>query len=503
MTTIRKQSIISSGVVYIGLALGALTQFLLVKEFSPDQYGLINGMFVSIGTVLSFFASIGMPTYIVKFYPYYKAHLPVKKIDMMSVALRVGLGGFLLTVLLGVLFRTQVIHFYQARSAALVKYYYWIFPFGLGMTVFGILEVYAWHMKRAILTNYLKEVQFRLITLVLIGLYAIGVLSGFDMFVKLYAFSYLLVALILLMVLLRNKELHFSFGTSRVTKRFFPKIRSMALMAWGGNVFYYFSFYFAQIVIAGVVTGGLTAVGIFTLAQFVASLVQAPQRAVAAATVGPLSQAWKEKDHGRIHRIYQRSAINQLVFSVGIFVLIWINYRDGVTFFHLKPAYLAGQWVFFFIGLSRVIDLGTGVNAQIIQTSIHWRFELLSGMILFALTIPLNYLLAKEMGIVGPAIADLITLSIYNLIRWLFLYRRYRLQPFGWKSIYALLLGLTGFVVCQLLFDRFHGFVWMIARCVVFIVIYGTGVVAGRLSDDLLPVLETVQKRISGFFRRG
>ena len=61
MTTIRKQSIISSGVVYIGLAMGAAWQYIIAKEFRPDQYGLINGMFIAIGTVLSYLAGFGMP----------------------------------------------------------------------------------------------------------------------------------------------------------------------------------------------------------------------------------------------------------------------------------------------------------------------------------------------------------------------------------------------------------------------------------------------------------
>jgi O-antigen/teichoic acid export membrane protein len=502
MTTIRKQSIISSGVVYIGLALGALTQFLLAKEFSPDQYGLINGMFVAIGTVLSFVASVGMPTYIYKLYPYYKDHLPAEKNDMMSVAILVGLCGFLLTVLLGIIFRGEVILFYQARSAQLVKYYYWIFPFGLGMTMFGILEAYGWQVKQAILTSYLKEVQFRITTLVLMALYVTGVLGGFDIFVKLYAFSYLSIAVILLVLLIRSKELHFPFKVSRVTKRFLPNIRSMAFLAWGGNIFFNLSFYFAQIVIAGVVTGGLTAVGIFSLAQLGSSLIQAPQRAVGAATVGPLSRAWKEKDHGRIARIYHRSAINQLIFSMGLFVLIWINYHDGIVFLIRKPEYLAGLWVFFFIGLARVVDLGTGVNSQVIGTSIHWRFEFYSGAILMALTIPLNYLLAKQMGIIGPAIADLITFSLYNAIRWFFLYRKYRLQPFDRKSVYTILLAGVAFIICDQAFGGRHGIGWMVARSVVFLGFYAGGVLVLRLSDDVLPVWRTVKKRL-GFVKGG
>jgi O-antigen/teichoic acid export membrane protein len=497
MTTIRKQSIISSGVVYIGLALGALSQYLLARTFTPGQYGLITGMFVSIGTIISFVAAIGMPSYIMKFYPYYKDHLPPEKNDMMGQALLVSLGGLLVTISAGIIFRKTVIDFYEDKSAELVQYYYWIFPFGLGLTLFSILEAYGWQLKRSILTSYLREIQFRITTLALTILFLTGVLGSFDLFVKLYAFNYLLIALMLMIYLLRSRQLHFSFTPSRVTKKFFTKIRGMALLAWGGNIFFNVSFYFAQIVIAGLVAGGLTAVGIFTLAQFISSLIQAPQRAVGAAAIGPLSRAWKDKDHGRISRIYQRSAINQLIFSAGMFVLIWINFRDGILVFHLNTAYLAGQWVFFFLGLARVIDLGTGVNSQVIGTSIHWRFELYSGMILVALTIPLNYLLAKKIGLIGPAVADLITLFIYNGIRWLFLYRKYRLQPFDWKSVVSILLAAAAFALCDRLFGSLHGLLWMFARSAVFIIVYVSGVLAFRLSEDLLPVWETVKKRVS------
>jgi O-antigen/teichoic acid export membrane protein len=502
MTTIRKQSIISSGVVYIGLALGAAWQYVLAKEFNPDQYGLINGMFIAIGTVLSYLASFGMPPVINKFYPYYKDHLPAKKNDLIGLALLVCLVGFFLTTILGVIFHAPISHFYAAQSPMVVRYYYWIFPFGLGMTLFTVLEVYGWQIKRSVLTSYLREILFRVVAFVLLLLYVTGVLRSFDTFVKLYAFIYLLIALLLGSLLWRSGQLHFSFGISRVTKRFSSKIRTLALMGWGGNVFLYFSFYFAQIVIAGVAAGGLTAVGVFTLAQFASSLIQAPQRAVAAASVGPLSQAWKAKDIGRVGRIYQRSAINQLIFSLGLFFLIWINYRDGILVFHLNPAYLAGQSVLLYVGLARVVDLGTGVNSQVIGTSVRWRVELLSGVILVSLTIPLSYFLARRMGIVGPAIADLTTISIYNFIRWIFLYRAYRFQPFDWRSLLTILLALSAFFVCDWLFGRSSGLVWIIVRSALFLGIYAGGVLAFRLSEDVLPVWQTIKKRL-GFANGG
>src|SRR5580700_7145751 len=129
MNTIRRQSILSSGVVYLGFAVGAISNYVMAREFNPDQYGLVNGMFVAIGTIMSFFASVGMTGYVGKFYPYYKDNLPPKKIDQMTWALLICLGGFVLTMIVGILVKTQVIHFYQKQSAELVRYKWmtWVF----------------------------------------------------------------------------------------------------------------------------------------------------------------------------------------------------------------------------------------------------------------------------------------------------------------------------------------------------------------------------------------
>ena len=340
MTTIRKQSIISSGVVYFGFGLGAITNIILLREFSPDQYGLMNGMFLSLGTILYSFACLGMPSVINKFYPYYKTHLPAKKNDLLTWALLITLIGFALVTIAGLVFKSQIIRHYQERSPTFVTYFYWIFPFALGLTVYTLLEYYTWQVKKAILTSYLKEVQFRVTTLVLLILYLVGVIHGFGTVIKLYAFNYLLIAVILIVYLSRSGNFHLVFERSVVTRRFYTKMRSLALLGWSGGVVYNVAFFFAAIVIAAVVPSGLTSVGLFTMAQFAGSFIQAPQRAIVAASLGPLSQAWKDKDYGRINRIYRRSSITQLLFSVGMFVLLLINFRDGLITFRFPSAYL-------------------------------------------------------------------------------------------------------------------------------------------------------------------
>ncbi|HEV9038247.1 MAG TPA: polysaccharide biosynthesis C-terminal domain-containing protein [Puia sp.] len=496
MSTIRRQSIISSVIVYSGFALGAVNTLLYGRGLAPDEYGLITGIFISVGNIMFAVANPGAVAYISKFYPYYHDHLPARENDLISRALFFSLVCFALVTLGGIVFKPLIIRKFGHNSAELVHYYYWIFPFALGLTLFSVLEAYAWQVKASVVTSYLREFQWRVFNLVLIVLLFLGVLTNFSVFVKSYAFTYLLLALILFFYLYSKGHLHLTFSVSRVTKKFRRKIRALMLLTWSGAVLFNLSFFFAAIVIAAVVPAGLTAVGIFALAQNIASFIQAPQRAIAAASLGPLSRAWKDKDIGRIQRIYSRSSINQVIFSVGMFVLIALNFRDGILTLGFKQDYLAGLPIFLIIGLTRIVDMGTGVNTQIIVTSVYWRFEFISGMILMTLTIPLNYLLARQMGVVGPAIADLVTFSVYNAIRGIFLYRRFNLQPFNRNTIYTLLLGAGTFASGYWLFHRHQGFIWLVLRSTAVIVLYVAGVVLLRLSDDIGPVWNTVKKRL-------
>jgi hypothetical protein len=180
-----------------------------------------------------------------------------------------------------------------------------------------------------------------------------------------------------------------------------------------------------------------------------------------------------------------------------MFALIWLNFTDGVFTFHLQAGYIDARWVFFYIGLMRIIDMGTGVNSQIINTSTLWRFDFYTGIILLSLTLPLNYILTKNYyGVMGPAIANLITFTIYNAIRYWFLMKKFKLQPFTIKTIYTIILGIATYYCCYFLFDNIHGFTGMILRSTVYLVLFIAGTLFLKLSPDIMPVWQTLQKKL-------
>jgi len=497
MSQLRRQSIISSGIVYIGFAIGLLNTYLFTMKggFTPQQYGLTN-IFIALATIIQSFGNLGMSAYIYKFYPYYKDNLENKKNDLFTWALLLSLIGFCIVLIGGIFFKDLVIRKFSANSSLLITYYHWVFPFGLGFSLYTIFEAYAWQLKKSVLTNYLKEVQFRLFTTILIVLVFTGLLTKFDLFIKIYSFLYLAIAAILIINLIVKKQVHFTFTKSRVTKKFFSKILTLSSFVYGGSLVYTLAAVFDTIVIASVLTDGLALAGVYSLAQNMASLIQAPQRGIVSSSVATLSRAWKDKQLEKINTIYHRSSINMLVFAVAVFSLIWLNFTDGVFTFKLQNQYLDARWVFFFIGLMKIVDMGSGVNAQIIGTSTFWRFEFFTGIILIVITLPLNYYLTKKMGIIGPAIANLISFTIYNAIRYFFLLKKFKLQPFTKETIYTILLGVASFYITHFLFNNQQGFSWLVVRSLCFIGLYGSGTLLLKLSPDIMPVWQTLIKKI-------
>jgi O-antigen/teichoic acid export membrane protein len=497
MGTIRRQTIISSLVIYIGFAIGLINIYFFTKEglFTAADYGLIS-IFMPIATLMMAFASMAMPSFIFKFYPYYNDNLPPRKSDMLTWALLVSGIGFLLVMIAGFLFKDLVIRKYSENAPQLVAYYYWIFPMGFGLTIYTILEAYTWQLHKPVLANFSREVLWRVLISALILLFIFKIIGSFDLFIKLYAFTYPAIAIFLFIYLLVSKKIHFTFTVSRVTRKFFRKILSLCLFVYSGVLIFTISQVFDSIVIASVLPDGIDKAGIFGIAQIMTSVIQAPQRSIIAVSIPHLSKAWKDKNMALLQKIYQRSSINLLLFSCGIFILIALNYREAVHTFGLKDAYLQGFSAFLLLGLTRIIDLGTGVNAQIIGTSTAWRFELISGAVLLTFMLPLTYILAKQLDILGPALANLISVTVYNIVRIAFLWKKYRLFPFTIQSIYTILVAAGCYAICHFAFLQIHGFWGLVIRSSAFLLLYGGTTIYFRLSPDVVPVITSIKKRL-------
>jgi len=494
MSGIRKQAIISSILVYIGIPFGALNTYFFVKQgaFSSDQYGLTR-LFNDVAQNFYVIASLGVIPIIYKFYPYYKDNLSDEENDLLGRSFVKALIGFILVAIACFVFEPLVIRKFTARSKLFVEYYFWVLPYAFGWLFFSLLEGYAWALQKTVLSNFLKETGVRLITTFFIVFYFLRVVS-FHEFMYLFSMLYIIIAVILLVYLIRTKKFHFTFKKSRVTKKFRKKVFAMQSLIFGGIIITTVGQTVDGMIIASLL--GLTPTAIYSLALYTANLIQIPQRSIQSISVGVLVRLWKEKNFSEIKRIYQRSSINMLLLSLFIFGNVWLNISDGLQVFHIQDQYAAGIPLLLIFGFIRIIDAGTGVNGQIIGTSNFWRFEFITGIIMLALRVPLSYIFIKQYGIIGSAYGDLISLSVYNYIRYEFLRRRFQMQPFTIQTIYSILMGFAAYFISYFLFRSQFGWFAMIARSVVF-----SGVLIGatfmfKLTPDAMQLYDVAKKRL-------
>ena len=484
MGSIRRQTIQSSLLVYLGFFIGAINLYYYTRigngAFTPEQFGLTR-IFFDFSQNMYAFGSLGIIPVIYKFYPYYKDNLEAHEIDLMTWALAVSLVGFLLVLLAGYWFQPFFVQHFSKGSKLIVDYYYWMFPFAMGMLLFSVMEGFCWALQKTVMSNFLKETGLRILTLIIVLLYYFRFIR-FDQFIHLFAFLYLAIFGVVAWVLYRSKKLYFPTKISRVTKKFKWKMFSMQALIFGGTCISSLAATIDSFIIAKF--QGLAVVAVFGVAQYAANLIQVPQRSIQSVSAGVLSRAWKDKNMPEINRIYQRSCINLLLISLFLFGNIWLNIQPALAAFNIQKTYESGLAVVFILGMVRIIDAGTGLNNIVIGTSTYWRFDFLSGVVLLAFRLPLTYFLIKNYGIIGSAFAELTAFALYNFIRFEFLRRKFGMQPFNQNNLKALLLGVCCFGLVAILMSQFSGWTGIFLRSALFSGLMILGVIKGNLTPD-------------------
>jgi O-antigen/teichoic acid export membrane protein len=498
MGSIRKQTIISSLLVYFGFFIGAINIFFYTKignnhgAFTAEQFGLTR-IFFDYAQNMYAFSSLGIIPIIYKFYPYYKDNLEEHEIDLMSWAMITALFGFILILIAGFYFEPLFVKQFSVRSKSIVDYYYWMFPFAMGMLFFSVIEGFCWGIQKTIISNFLKETGLRIFTLALILLFYFKFIS-FDSFIKIFAFLYLAIFFILAFYLYHTKRLHFPLKMSRVTKKFKKKILGMQALIFGGTLIASIAATIDSFIIAKFM--GLGVVAVFGLAQYAANLVQVPQRSIQSISAGVLSRAWKDKNMTEIERIYQRSCINLLLIALFIFGNLWLNAYQGIQVLNIQKEYEGAMAVIFILGMVRIIDAGTGLNNMVINTSIYWRFDFYSGVILLAMRLPLTYYLIKNYGIIGSAFAELFAFGVYNFIRFEFLRRKFKMQPFNSKTVLAILFGIGAYGISYFLGTSLSGWSGILIRSIIFSSLFSFAIYYWKITPDTDQLILQIQYRL-------
>ncbi|MEO7312937.1 MAG: lipopolysaccharide biosynthesis protein [Chitinophagaceae bacterium] len=479
-SSIQRQSIVSTIVIYVGFAFGAVNLWLLQKLIGGEYYGLTR-VVNDTGFIVAVVATLGSQAMVAKFLPFYKHYLPEAKNDLPFVALCMAATGAVLSLLAIYFLKPYIIIVFGRNNPFFIDFYWTIIPFTFLLLAYLFLEPFLWHSGNAIWGPILKETLVRLLTSVMVVLLLLKLIDA-RMFVSLFAFLYLLPVLIAIYILVKCKGIGIHVTISSVTRRLKGRIIGFTWFLFLTNIFTTASLVCDTLFLGSM--KGFARATEFAIAQFFGSVLEVPNRAIMGSAIPVLAEYWRTKNLHGIQSIYKKSAMNLMIAGILFGGLIIINLKNVLGFF--PPGYMVIVIPAIVIILSKLVDLATGLNTQIIQTSNLWKFDFYSTIIYTVVAIPLNFLLIREWGIYGAALANLLANFIKNGIRWWYLYHKFKLQPFTYKNLE--LIVISSVVVASIWFIPAitNVFIDVPVRTGLFLLLFALLVVQRKYSDEVM-----------------
>ncbi len=423
---------------YFGILIGAFnTLWLFPKILAPEQIGTIT-LLVSIASAGAIFVQFGLANITDKFFPYYRDH-ESKHNGFFMFMLVYPLVPIFVLLLVFPFVSPLVLEKLSGKSAYASIVVSLIVPLVVFITYINVLEAYLRAHFQLQLSSIVKEVFLRIGILLLVLVCAAGLIS-FEQVVYGNVCSYGLACLIFLVFIWRKGWLYRSVF---LKKEEIGRVKEMItyalfiILGSGGAIL----LTYIDSVMLGFMSGVKDA-GIYTIAFYIGTTIEIPRRIIAQSITPLITSAWKENNVDQIKNIYKRAAINQFIIGAILFLLVSFNLDYLFEMIPNGSVYKAGKWVVIFIALTRLIDLSTSVNGEILLYSKYYKANLLFTLIIGLINITLNYLLILKYGLVGAALAILISLTLHNLIKMVFIYYRMNMHPFSSEFIRILCLFL-------------------------------------------------------------
>lgn len=471
----------------MGVILGfIITAILYPRVLQTEQVGLLR-VIVSYATLFAQFAGLGFSAVSVKMFPLFR-NQEKKHHGFLGLSLLVSLVGLLIVLVVYFILQPFILDQSADKSELFNEYFYYVIPLIIFTLLFNVFDTYFRVLYNAVKGIYYKEVIQRIITLTIILLYYFQLID-FHWLVILYILAMIMPSILLFISLVRTKQLHL-----KPDLKFIDKGLKKEMLSVG---FYGILASFSGVLVMNIdilmINGmlGLSAAGIYTVTFYFGTLILVPLRTMGKISSVVVADAWRANDLQSIRNIYTKSSISLSVIGMLLFIGIWANIDN--VFHIIKPEYLPGKMVILFIGIANLFDIALGVNPHIIVNSKYYRYLsyfLFGFAVLLVIT---NLLLIPEYGIVGAAIASMISKFIYNLVKFLFLYNKFRLQPFTYKFILLIIIALGSYWISTFIPAFSNFIVDIIIRSTLIFILFMVPVYTLSVSSD-------INERINKFF---
>lgn len=432
MGIVLKQSIRNTVFTYFGFGIGAINALFLYTNFlGKTHYGMV-AFLLSASNIMMPLMAFGVHNTLIRFYSRCTSEAEREKFLSFMLVMPLLL---IVPITSITYFFYDEIAFFILKENPEVKPFLWLIPI-IGICM-GYFEVYyAWvkvHMQ-SVFGNFISEVLVRLV--ILLMLFAVH----WNWMTKDHFIYGLVLAYFLQLVAMKSYAMYV-----KMPKLIF-KIPDNSKEIFGYSFFIILSgsvavllMDFDKVMIPAYENIGSNA--LYSVAIFIATVIAVPSRAMLQIIYPITAKLMSENKHDELNDLYKKSAINLQVFGGLVMLGIFLNIKE--IYLLIPPEYSGGILVVFLIGLSKFYDVILGNNNAIILNTKYYKWVLFFGLLLVFLMIVLNMIFIPMYGIIGAALATLISVFVYNTIKLLFVVKKMNLYPFTpktWHSFGILIL---------------------------------------------------------------
>lgn len=429
MGIVLKQSFKNTAITFAAFGIGGINALFLYTEFLTDEYyGLVTYL-LSTANLLMPITAFGVQYSIVKFFSSYTSKL--ERDNFLSSSLFLPLIIALPFGFLGNVFYEEISSLLSVKNPVIKDFTWVIYLVAIATAYFEIFYAWAKVQMQSVFGNLLKEMFSRVMVMILLTLIYLGVITQIE-------FIYYLTAAYFLRTL---TMMFYAF------KLYMPTF-SFQLPTNYREVFKYASY----IILAGSAGAILLDIDKFMLPQkeiieyaayysvgvYIASVIEAPGRAMAQIVQPITSKALNNKDVRTIATLYKSTSINLLVVC-GLFFLL-INVNVGQLYLLIDEPYSQGIWVVLMISVAKLYTMALGNNGAIISNSKHYKILLPYAIIMALSVVFLNHWLINIYQMNGAAMSTLFVILFFNTAKVIYVKMKFQIVPFTKKTLLMLLV---------------------------------------------------------------
>ena len=485
MSIIRRQASNQVLINYVGTIISAIAT-IAIFPLELEAYGLAQ-FILSTAMLMVPFATLGTITAVVKFFPEQKDG-PGGKSYLLNMLIIHG-GGLILFFLLFFLFRET---FYDLLAglqldARKVKFYSFHLMIASFLVVLNrVLILHASNHKKiavpAIYNMLLPKVALPILILVRHS----GLIGDYK-FLWLWIGTYLISAIGLTVYLRRIGGLDLQWNFTMLSRNFVKRVMTYASFTGLGAMATMLANRVDIIMITLML--GERQTGVYTITLFIANVLAIPSSAIWQITSPVVADAWEHDDRDKIRELYQRTSINLLIFGVLMYFLT-LGSLDAI--YSLTPKYetlSAGIMVFVFLGMAKIVDMMMGINHQIIVYSKLYKYNIIFDLTLGIGNTILNYIFIQRYGIVGAAMATCISVSVYHLLKMLFIWMAFGMLPFSIETLKVVAMAAIALAVYWFVPVLDHPILHILTYCSILTIVYYLSMRFLKLNNDVVPFL--------------